>query len=110
MAALVALVVLVWPPDGLEAASPYVHAEVHPLHSHLMHAKERRPQRVLPFMLDANCHASAFGCCAMAHCHPAISVDPHEMTNISANDDETAAVAEQGLGSDPGVILPPPRR
>jgi len=94
MAVLMALaVVLIWPPVSSEAASSYVHAASPASHSHHAHAEEKSHQRVLHVTLDADCHASAIGCCAMTHCHPGISVDPHEMTAIAANQETTAATA-----------------
>jgi hypothetical protein len=46
----------------------------------------------------------------MTHCHPGVSTDPHEMTAFASNDETKAAAAVRGSGSEPGMIIPPPRR
>lgn len=110
LAALMTLaVVLVWPPEGAESASS-VHAAVTPSHSHHGHAEKKAPQQVRHSTLDEDCPVSAIGCCMMTHCHPGISVDPHQMNTMAVSDETAASAAVRGLGSDPGVILPPPRR
>ena len=113
--ALVALitlaVVLVWPPVGSEASSSTVHAATAASDNHHhAHVEENSPQGALHGTLDEDCQASAIGCCMMTHCHPGISVDALEMATVVASDRTTAAAPVRGLGSDPGVILPPPRR
>lgn len=109
MAALMALaVVLVWPPDGSDTASPNVYAagpasDIH--HSHAEEDGHQPGRRVTP---DADC--MGIGCCAMTHCHPGISADPHEVIAIAVNEETTTSVAVRSSGSAPRVILPPPRR
>jgi hypothetical protein len=111
LAALTTLaVIFVWPPLGLDSASSPVYAAVASSHSHHEYAEEKGAQRVLYGMRDEDCRASVTGCCMMIHCHPGISVGPHEMAMVAAIDETATAAAVRGLGSDPGVILPPPRR
>jgi len=111
LAALMTLaVILVWPPLGSEAAKSTIHAVAPASHSHHAKDEEEIAQWVLHVTLDADCQASAIGCCMMTHCHPGISVDPHEMSAFTSNDETMSAAAVQVLGSGPGVDLPPPRR
>ena len=111
LAALMTLAVsLVWPPLGSEAASSTNHAPITALERHQTHAEEISPPLVRHVSLDADCQPSAFGCCAMTHCHPAISVDAHQMTNVVAAGETTTTAAARHSSSDPGVNLPPPRR
>lgn len=106
--ALLALtVVLVWSLVGLEVAAPRVHAAGPATDNHHSHAEGNDQRRGLLVTMNADCMAN--GCCAMAHCHPGISVDPHEPTAIVASDDTATSAAERGSGRAPGVILPPPR-
>lgn len=111
LAVLMTLAVfVVWPPRGSEALSSTDHAAITASHSHHAHAEEISPQPVLDVTLDADCQLSAIGCCMMTHCHLVISVAAHEMTNVVTSGETRAATPVRGLGSDPGMILPPPRR
>ncbi|WP_209428176.1 hypothetical protein [Pararhodobacter sp. SW119] len=111
LAALLTLAfVLVWPPvdhgsavsvnDGVQAGT----------HGHHANIEENDQIRYLNVQLDADCAASAIGCCMMAHCCPGISVGPQDLPLIVCDDGATAASAVRGTGSDPGMVLPPPRR
>jgi hypothetical protein len=95
---MVLAVILVWPPLGSDAASSADHVAITALHSHDAHAQ------------DVDCQPSAVGCCMMTHCHPGMSFDAHEMTTVVARSETTVAPPVRGLGNNPGVILPPPRR
>lgn len=111
MAALLALAfAFIWPPGNFGSPSPHdhtAHAEAHTQHAD---AKPSGQNSFLTVQMDADCAAAAAGCCMMDHCCPAISVGAHEMTKLAASNVTTAAEAVSGLGSDPGVVLPPPRR
>lgn len=110
MAALLALAfAFVWPPANLGSSSPSdytAQAEPHIQHAH---GKPSGQHSFLTVQMDAACAAAAAGCCMMAHCCPAISVGTHVMTGMAVREVTTAAEAVRGLGSDPGVVLPPPR-
>lgn len=110
MAALLALaVVLFWPPNDPGSASPY-NQGAHLAHqSHNAHAVQDTQDQAPHVNRVADCEASAIGCCVMTLCHPGISVGPHDMPDVAADDDTIPASAVQGLGSGPGIILPPPR-
>ena len=111
LAGLVALaVIFVWPPLKSDAASSTDHVAITALHSHGAHAQDIGAKRVHHVTLDADCQPSAVGCCMMTHCHPGMSVDAHEMTTVVARSETTVAPPVRGLGNNPGVILPPPRR
>ena len=111
LAALLALaLVLVWPPVGQGSASPENHLAQSGPHGHHAHLEQNDQVRVLNAHLDADCDASAIGCCMMAHCCPGISVAPHDLPVFVCNDEATAASAVRGTGSDPGMVPPPPRR
>ena len=111
MAALLALAfAFVWPPANFGSPSSYDHAAQAEAHTHQAHAKPSDQHSLVTVQMDADCDAAALGCCMMAHCCPGISVAPHEMTTMAVCDETTTAAAVWGLGSDPGVILPPPRR
>jgi hypothetical protein len=103
-------VILVWPPLGSDAASSTDHAEITASHSHHAHAQAISAERVLHVTLDADCQHSVVGCCMMTQCHPGISVNAHEMTTVVARSETMVAPPVRGLGNNPGVILPPPRR
>ncbi|MEO9787627.1 MAG: hypothetical protein ABJF67_08465, partial [Aurantimonas coralicida] len=46
----------------------------------------------------------------MTFCHPGISVDPHDLPIVAGEDRRTSASTVRGKGSEPSVILRPPRR
>lgn len=111
MAALLALAfAFIWPPAKFGSPSSYDQAAQAESHTHQAHAKPCDQHSLLTVQMDADCHAATLGCCMMAHCCPAISVGAQVITPVSASDETTAATPPPGLGSDPGVILPPPRR
>lgn len=110
MALLLTLAVaLIWPPAEPGSASPDNHGIQTAMQSHHDHAALSGRHRVLHVDLDADCD-SGLGCCVMTLCHPGLSVDPQDMPVIAADDDTSAASMVRGVGSDPGVVLPPPRR
>jgi hypothetical protein len=111
MAALLALAfAFIWLPASFGSPSSYDHAAQAKAHTHQAHAKPSDQHSRLTVQMDADCDAATLGCCMMAHCCPGISVGAHEITTVTASDETTAATPVPGLGSDPGVILPPPRR
>jgi hypothetical protein len=111
MAALLALTfAFIWPPANFGSPSPNDHTAQAESHTQHAHAKPSDQHSILTVQMDADCDAATLGCCMMAHCCPGISVGAHEITTVTASDETTAAAPVRGLGSDPGVILPPPRR
>jgi len=79
------------------------------MHGHYAHAELSDHVLYHNVTSDGDCAASAIGCCMMAHCCPGISVGPQDLPVIICDDGSTAASAVRGTGSDPGVLLPPPR-
>jgi hypothetical protein len=111
MAALLALAfAFMWPPANSGSPSPSDHTAQAEAHTQHADAKPSGQHSFLTVQMDADCAAAAAGCCMMAHCCPGISVGAHEMTKLATSDVTKAAEAVRGLGSDPGVVLPPPRR
>jgi len=111
MAALLALAfAFIWPPANFGSPSSYGQAAQAEAHTQHADAKPSGQHSFLTVQMDADCDAAAAGCCMMVHCCPGISVGAHEITTVTASDETTAATPVPGLGSDPGVILPPPRR
>jgi len=111
MAASLALAfAFIWPPANFGSPSLHDPAAQAEAHAHQAHTKPNAQHSFLTVQMDAECDAAAAGCCMMAHCCPGISVGAHEMTTVTASDETTAATPVRGLGNDPGVILPPPRR
>lgn len=111
IAALLALAfAFIWPPANFGSPTPYDHAVQAEAHTQHAHGKPSGQHGFLTVQMEADCAAAAAACCMMAHCCPGISVGAHEITTVSASDETTAATPVPGLGSDPGVILPPPRR
>lgn len=110
LAALMTLTVIaVWPPGGSGPASSSVSAAVISFHSYPQYPDENGSRPAVRGNLDEDCQPASSGCCMMIHCYPGISVEPHKVAAIAVNDKTTTAAATRGLGSDPGVILPPPR-
>ncbi len=109
-ALLMLAVVFVWPPVRSEPESSMVHTATIASDGHHSHEKQHSPEQDRHGALNDGCQASVTGCCMMTHCHPGISIEPHELAAVTTHDEMTAATTVQGLGSDPGVILPPPRR
>lgn len=109
-ALLMLAVVFVWPPVGSDPESSMVHTATTASDSHHSHEKHRSSEQDRHGALNDGCQGSVTGCCMMTHCHPGISVKPHEMAAVTTHDEMTDPAAVQGLGSEPGVILPPPRR
>lgn len=111
MAALLALTVLfVWPPVEPSSASPDSHGIQVAHHGHHPYSKQSDQHRLLHVNLHADCDASAMGCCTMMHCCPGVSVSPHDLPLFGGNGETTAASAVHVTGSDPAMVLPPPRR
>lgn len=109
LAALVALaLVLVWPPIDIGLASPENHGVQTGAHGHHVHAEQNDQHRNLNVKMD-DCDASAIGCCVMAHCCPGNSVGPHDLPVFMGDVEATAASAVRGTGSEPEMVLPPPR-
>jgi hypothetical protein len=110
-AALMTLAVfLVWAPAGSQAASLMLHAAAGASHVHHVQGEAGIPQPELHGALSEDCQASANRCCRMAHCHPALSVHALEMIRVATRGETAVAVPGPGAGSEPEVILPPPRR
>ena len=110
LAALLTLAfVLVWPLVDHGSALSVDHGVQARMHSHHAHIEQSDQTRHLNVQLDADCDTSAIGCCMMAHCCPGISVGPQVLAVFVRDDGATAASAFRGTGSDPGVVLPPPR-
>lgn len=108
LAALLTLAfVLIWPPVVAGSASSSNHAAQADTHGHHAHTEQHG---LLNIKMDADCGASAIGCCMMVHCCPGLSAGPHDMPGSVSNDSTTAASAVRATGSDPGMVLPPPRR
>jgi hypothetical protein len=114
LAALLTLAfVLVWPPvhQGFASSDNHgLHAGTPGHHAHIEQNEQNEQNRHLNLKSDADCDASAMGCCMMAHCCPGISVGPHDLPVSVRDDGATAASAVRGTGSGPGTVLPPPRR
>lgn len=107
LAALLTLAfIVIWPPVDYGSASFSHHAAQTGTHGQQTHTEQHG---LLNIKTDADCDASAIGCCMMAHCYPGISVGPHDMPGFVSDDGTTAASAVRGTGSDPGMVLPPPR-
>lgn len=110
-AALMALCIsLVWQLPGSLGASSHAYAVVPTSDSSHAPAEATSSLSAMHVHLEADCYDSTIGCCVMTHCHPGISVDPHEMTTVVARSETMVAPPVRGLGNNPGVILPPPRR
>lgn len=111
LAALLTLaLVLFWPPVDPGFASSDHHGVYAGTHGHHAHAQQNDQILHPNVTSDGDCAASAIGCCTTAHCCPGISVGPQELPVIVCDDGATAASAVRGTGSDPGMVLPPPRR
>ena len=110
LAALLTLAfVFVWPPVGTGSGSAEDHVVQAEMHGN--HARMEQDDQVghLAVKSNADCDASAMACCMMAHCCPGMSVGPQDLPVIACGDGATAASAVRGTGSDPGMVLPPPR-
>lgn len=111
LAALLTLAfVLVWPPVGTERASAEDHVVQSEMHRNRARMEQDDQVGHLNVKSNADCGAAAMACCMMAHCCPGISVGPQDLPVIVCEDGATAASAVRGTGSDPGMVLPPPRR
>lgn len=110
LAALLTLAfILVWPPVVHGSASSDNHGMQAGTHGHHAHIEQNDQHSLLSVKTDADCDASAIGCCMMAHCCPGISVGRYDLPFFAGDDVTTAASAVRGTGSDPGMVLPPPR-
>lgn len=58
---------------------------------------------------EADCGASAIGCCMMTLCHPAISIEPFAMPVMAVDAATGSGRPARGPGSNPRVDVPPPR-
>jgi hypothetical protein len=110
LAALLTLAfVLVWPPVDPRFASSDDHGVHAGTHGHHAHAEQSDQILHRDVTSDGDCAASAIGCCDTAHCCPGIAVGPHDLLLSVRDDGVIAASAVRGTGSDPGMVLPPPR-
>jgi len=80
------------------------------MHGHHAHFEQNDHNHHVDAKLDADCNASAIRCCMMPHCSPAISGEPGDLPVFVVDDGATGASVVRGAGSDPGIVLPPPRR
>ena len=111
LAALLTLaLVFLWPPVDYGSASSDNHGVQAEMHGHHTNAEQSEQVVYRNVTSDGDCAASAIGCCMMAHCCPGISVGPQALPVIVCDDGAIAASAVRGTGSDPGMVLPPPRR
>lgn len=109
-AALLSLVFAVtWLPVSHGSASPSDHAALAGTPGHLAHSERNDLLGPLTIKADADCDISAKGCCMTAHCCPGISVGLHDLPAFVSDDSPTSAPAVHGTGSDPAIVLPPPR-
>jgi hypothetical protein len=107
VSALLALaIVFFWSPDAPGSALPHNHELQLAHQSHDARAVGNSRHWVIHINLVADRDASEIECCLLKLRHPGISVDPHDMPIFAHDNETTAASAVQGLGSDPGVILP----
>ena len=102
-------VLFVWSPFDAGAASPYDQGVQSSPQIHQTHAAQNGQDGTSQVSHYACCDAPSVGCCVMMLCHPALSVDAHRLPIVAADDATAAATELLGLGSDPEVILPPPR-
>ena len=110
-AALLALAfVVVGLPADPVSSSPHHHGVQTVIHGHHAPSAPDGGHRAHHGDRDADCDFPAIDCCAMTLCHPGISVDPHDLRIVAAENARTSASTVRGIGSEPGVILPPPRR
>lgn len=110
LAALLTLAfTFIWSPVHHVSASGYDLAAQAGTHGHHAHAEQNDPHSLLNVKRDAECETTAIGCCMMAHCCPGISVGTHDVPGLVGGNGTTAAPAVRGTGSDPGMVLPPPR-
>lgn len=111
MAALLALaVVSVLSPLDHGFASSVVHAASDAPNGVDTHPEANSPDQSQSVNLAVDCQVSTIACCGLAHCQPAISSDPHEMTFAVADAVTPTAAAVRRSGGVPKVIPPPPRR
>lgn len=116
MAALLALAaVMISLPVYPTAASSHAHGMSHAhaadatqqAHaSQDMNDGSRRGHNGIP---AADCEATVTGCCAMAHCQPVLASATLELARVTLKGETWAGTSVRGSGSDPGIILPPPR-
>ncbi|QBJ22884.1 hypothetical protein [Haematobacter massiliensis] len=111
LAALLTLAfVLVWPPVYTGSASAEDHVVQTEMHGNHPRMEQDDQVGYLNVKSNADCDASAMACCTMAHCCPGISVGPQDLPVSARDNGATAASAVYCTGSDPGMVLPPPRR
>ncbi|WP_141703023.1 hypothetical protein [Cereibacter johrii] len=102
--------VLVWPPAGHGSASSDNRGVQAEIHGHRVDAEQNDPALYCNVTSDGDCAASAISCCMMAHCCPGISVEPQDLPVVVWDDGAIVPAVVLGKGSNPGVVLPPPRR
>lgn len=88
-------------PAGVEAATH--HDDVAQAGAdHAQHGHTESP--------ETKCEASVSGCCGMVHCQTALSVTGHVFARLVTRSESGAATSVRRVGTDPGIILPPPRK
>lgn len=110
MALLALALIIFWPPVHYGSASPGAHAMFSaeaPVHHPL--SDQHDPPSLFSVKLDGACDAAAAGCCMMAHCCQGIAIAQPDLPLFAGNEGRKAAPATRGAGSDPALVLPPPR-
>lgn len=79
-------------------------------HSHEAQTEQDGRPQGYHVALHADCDASATVCCCVTHCHQGLTVAPHEIAFIAYDKVRDAAAGIRVSGSEPRVLLPPPRR
>ena len=85
-----------------------------PTHAHTHHVSVDRghahpPHRSQLPSLHVECEPSGIGCCMMALCHPALTLEPYSFTFIGAGGEAEVSADAEALGSMLDVAVPPPR-
>lgn len=106
-AVTVLAIVLFSPTTGSEGGAHKAHAAAY---SHHMHAEDTSHQTQPQPTASMDCQGAAAAGCKMTHCCPYIATAPQEMTATASTDDRAAAVDVSASSTEPGVIVPPPRR
>jgi hypothetical protein len=107
LAALLALVAVLMslPHDHRVAAHPATGPHATQT-AHIGQGISDAPEHETP---AADCEATVTGCCAMVHCQPVLSVTVQELDRVTTQAACRAEHKVRSSGSDPGIILPPPR-
>ncbi len=110
-AALLALAALaISLPTGVQAATHHPAGLHHTHHDNPAQAGAEHAQHGQTESPGPECDASVSGCCGMVHCQTALSVTGHVFDRILATRESEAANPVRRVGTDPGIILPPPRK